>query len=46
MDPTAQDVQIFLRNFSSILWEAFPFIVLGALIAGILEDVVPQEANC
>ena len=34
----------FLRDFSSILWEAFPFIVLGALIAGILEEVVPQQA--
>jgi uncharacterized protein len=34
----------FLKDFSSILWEAFPFIVLGALIAGILEEVVPQQA--
>src|SRR5258707_1050752 len=39
-----QKVLDFLKDFSSILWEAFPFIVLGALIAGILEEVVPQQA--
>lgn len=39
-----QQVHEFLRNFSSILWEAFPFVVLGAIIAGILEEVVPQQA--
>ena len=39
-----QQVLDFLKDFSSILWEAFPFIVLGALIAGILEEVVPQQA--
>jgi uncharacterized protein len=33
----------FLVRFSSILWEAMPFIVLGALIAGILEEYMPQE---
>ncbi len=41
---TEQTVYEFLRNFSSILWEAFPFVVLGAIIAGILEEVVPQQA--
>lgn len=41
---TEQRVLDFLKDFSSILWEAFPFIVLGALIAGILEEVVPQQA--
>ncbi len=41
---TQQQVLDFLKDFSSILWEAFPFIVLGALIAGILEEVVPQQA--
>lgn len=41
---TEQKVLDFLRDFSSILWEAFPFIVLGAIIAGILEEVVPQQA--
>src|SRR5471030_223257 len=39
-----QKVLDFLKDFSSILWEAFPFVVLGALIAGILEEVVPQQA--
>jgi uncharacterized membrane protein YraQ (UPF0718 family) len=34
----------FVKDFCGILWEAFPFIVLGALIAGILEEVVPQQA--
>lgn len=39
-----QNVYDFLKDFCSILWEAFPFVVLGALIAGILEEVVPQQA--
>lgn len=34
----------FLLTFVSIIWEAFPFVVLGAVIAGILEEVVPQQA--
>src|SRR5581483_5107716 len=34
----------FLLLFSSVLWEAMPFIVLGALIAGILEEFLPQQA--
>lgn len=34
----------FLLLFSSILWEAMPFIVLGAVIAGILEEFLPQQA--
>jgi uncharacterized membrane protein YraQ (UPF0718 family) len=29
--------------FISIFWEAMPFIVLGAIIAGILEELVPQR---
>jgi uncharacterized protein len=33
-----------VRIFVSIIWEAFPFVVLGALVAGILEEVVPQQA--
>src|SRR5947209_8405590 len=32
----------FIGNFTSILYEALPFIVLGALIAGVLEEMVPQ----
>jgi uncharacterized protein len=30
--------------FSSIIWEALPFIVLGVVLAGVLEEVVPQQA--
>jgi uncharacterized membrane protein YraQ (UPF0718 family) len=37
------DIQDFVLTFSSILWEAMPFIVLGALIAGILEELLPQQ---
>src|SRR6202030_1828258 len=33
----------FILNFTSILWEAMPFIVLGAVIAGILEEMLPQR---
>lgn len=33
----------FLISFSAVLWEAMPFIVLGAVIAGILEEFLPQE---
>lgn len=38
------DVLDFIITFTSILWEAFPFIVLGALVAGFLEEMVPQQA--
>jgi len=41
VDPSISD---FLLLFSSILWEAMPFIVLGAVIAGILEEFLPQQA--
>jgi uncharacterized membrane protein YraQ (UPF0718 family) len=40
LDPRIQD---FLLNFSSVLWEAMPFVVLGAVVAGILEEFLPQE---
>jgi uncharacterized membrane protein YraQ (UPF0718 family) len=40
LQPTILD---FLIRFSSVLWEAMPFIVLGALIAGVLEEFLPQE---
>jgi uncharacterized protein len=33
----------FLVAFSSVLWEAMPFIILGAVVAGILEEFLPQE---
>lgn len=35
---------MLVKAFVSIIWEAFPFVVLGAIIAGILEEVVPQQA--
>jgi hypothetical protein len=36
-------VQDFVLTFTSILWEALPFIVLGAIVAGILEEFLPQK---
>jgi uncharacterized membrane protein YraQ (UPF0718 family) len=39
-----QQVFDFVKMFVSIIWEAFPFVVLGAIIAGILEEMVPQQA--
>jgi len=38
-----QNVEDFIKIFTSILYEAMPFIVLGAVIAGILEELVPQQ---
>lgn len=40
---TIQKVENFILVFTSIVWEAFPFIVLGAVIAGFLEEFVPQR---
>lgn len=40
MQPTILD---FLVRFSSVLWEALPFIILGAVVAGILEEFLPQN---
>jgi uncharacterized membrane protein YraQ (UPF0718 family) len=36
-------IQEFFRCFTGILYEALPFIVLGVVIAGILEEFVPQQ---
>ncbi len=36
-------INSFILDFASILYEALPFIVLGALIAGILEEMLPQR---
>lgn len=36
-------IQDFVLLFTSIVYEAMPFIVLGAVIAGILEELVPQR---
>ena len=33
-----------ILNFASIIYEALPFIVLGVVIAGLLEEFVPQQA--
>jgi uncharacterized membrane protein YraQ (UPF0718 family) len=35
--------QVFILIFTSILYEAMPFIVLGVIIAGLLEELVPQR---
>lgn len=42
MDQSA--ISDFIVLFLGIVWEALPFIIAGAIIAGILEDVLPQEA--
>jgi uncharacterized protein len=36
-------VKDYIIDFTSILYEAMPFIVLGAVIAGILEEFLPQR---
>lgn len=36
-------IKDFIIIFTSILYEALPFIILGALIAGVLEELVPQR---
>ena len=36
-------VENFLLAFTSILYEALPYIILGAVIAGILEELLPQR---
>jgi uncharacterized membrane protein YraQ (UPF0718 family) len=36
-------IQEFFGCFTGILYEAMPFIVLGVVIAGILEELVPQQ---
>lgn len=38
------DIQNFVLNFLSIVWEALPFIIVGAVIAGVLEELLPQQA--
>ena len=38
-----QDILNFIINFSAVLWEAMPFVILGAVIAGILEELLPQQ---
>jgi uncharacterized membrane protein YraQ (UPF0718 family) len=36
-------LESLITRFTGILYEAMPFIVLGAVIAGILEELVPQS---
>ncbi len=36
-------VKNFLLSFTSTLYQAMPFVVVGAIIAGILEEMVPQR---
>jgi uncharacterized membrane protein YraQ (UPF0718 family) len=36
-------IKAFTIDFTSILYEAMPFIVLGVVIAGLLEELVPQK---
>jgi uncharacterized membrane protein YraQ (UPF0718 family) len=37
------DVDSLVLVFTSIIYEALPFIVLGVVIAGLLEEFVPQQ---
>jgi uncharacterized membrane protein YraQ (UPF0718 family) len=39
-----KEILDFIITFSAVLWEAMPFIVLGSVIAGILEEFLPQQA--
>src|SRR5437899_12655828 len=39
---TAVDYEQLVLVFTSIIYEALPFIVLGVVIAGLLEEFVPQ----
>lgn len=38
------DYEQLILSFTSIIYEALPFIVLGVVIAGLLEEFVPQQA--
>jgi uncharacterized membrane protein YraQ (UPF0718 family) len=37
------DLNNFIIYFTSILYEALPFIVLGAVVAGLVEELIPQK---
>jgi uncharacterized membrane protein YraQ (UPF0718 family) len=41
--PVAFNLKDFIIHFTSILYEALPFIILGAVIAGLLEELLPQR---
>lgn len=38
-----KQINDFIVIFTSILYEALPFIVIGAIIAGIVEELLPQR---
>jgi uncharacterized membrane protein YraQ (UPF0718 family) len=38
------DYETLLLIFTAIIYEALPFVVLGVVLAGILEEFVPQQA--
>src|SRR3954447_6136550 len=40
---SVSDFSDLILNFTSILYEALPFIVLGVVLAGLLEEFVPQQ---
>jgi uncharacterized protein len=42
-NPYIIKVENFILTFTSILYEALPFIILGAIIAGLLEELLPQR---
>ena len=37
------NVRDFILDFTSILYEALPFVILGAIFAGFVEEFVPQR---
>jgi uncharacterized membrane protein YraQ (UPF0718 family) len=43
VDDNGLKVIRFITDFTGIVYEAMPFIVLGAVIAGVLEEFVPQR---
>ena len=36
-------IKDFILIFTSIFYEALPFIVIGSLLAGLLEELLPQK---
>ena len=38
------DYEHLILIFTAIIYEALPFIVLGVILAGFLEEFVPQQA--
>lgn len=38
-----ENIKNFIVIFTSILYEALPFIVFGAIIAGVVEELIPQR---